>query len=62
GAERPTTGGYTKIATVIGADFSLVAQAKPGDRLRFSEVSVDAARASWRRHEELLDAAVREIE
>lgn len=30
-----TTGGYTKIGTVIGADLSKLAQAKPQDKVRF---------------------------
>jgi len=38
-----TTGGYTKIATVIGPDLSLLAQAKPGDHIRFKRVDDSAA-------------------
>ncbi|MGC4082417.1 MAG: 5-oxoprolinase/urea amidolyase family protein [Vicinamibacterales bacterium] len=34
-ADRPTTGGYTKLATVITADIGVVAQLCPGDRLQF---------------------------
>jgi antagonist of KipI len=34
-ADRQTTGGYPKIATVISADIGLVAQAAPGDHLHF---------------------------
>ena len=30
-----TTGGYTKIGTVIGSDISKLAQAKPHDKVRF---------------------------
>jgi biotin-dependent carboxylase-like uncharacterized protein len=33
--DAQTTGGYAKIATVIGADLRLVAQARTGDVLRF---------------------------
>jgi KipI family sensor histidine kinase inhibitor len=43
GPDRPVTGGYVKIATVIGADFPLIAQARPGSMLRFQAVSVEAA-------------------
>lgn len=43
GADRQTTGGYTKIATVISADFRLLAQLKSGDKVRFEAVSVQAA-------------------
>ncbi|MGI6093572.1 MAG: biotin-dependent carboxyltransferase [Veillonellaceae bacterium] len=42
-ADRQTTGGYTKIATVISSDIPILAQAKPGDKLRFSEITVGEA-------------------
>ena len=42
-ADRQTTGGYTKIATVISPDFYKLAQAKPGDRVGCEEVSVEVA-------------------
>jgi len=38
-ADRQTTGGYTKIATVSTIDLSKVAQAQLGDRVRFSEIT-----------------------
>ena len=37
GPDRPVTGGYAKIATVLEADFSRVARAVPGAVLRFRE-------------------------
>jgi len=40
GPDRPVTGGYAKIATVIGADLPMLAQARPGTTLRFQEVSI----------------------
>lgn len=40
---RATIGGYAKIATVISVDLDRLGQKKPGDRLSFSEVSVDQA-------------------
>lgn len=42
-ADRQTTGGYTKIANVITADFRIMAQLKAGDRVRFRQVSVQFA-------------------
>ena len=42
-ADRQTTGGYTKIANVISADFRILAQLKAGDRVRFEKVSITAA-------------------
>jgi biotin-dependent carboxylase-like uncharacterized protein len=40
GPDRPVTGGYAKIATVVAADFPRVARAAPGALLRFEEVSL----------------------
>jgi antagonist of KipI len=60
GVDRPTTGGYTKIATVITADLVRAAQAKPGDRVRFAAVGVEEARSLHKRQEELLGSAVEE--
>lgn len=51
-ADRQTTGGYAKIATVITADLPLAAQAVPGDRVRFREVDLWEAREAlaWREY------------
>lgn len=38
-ADRQTTGGYAKIATVISADLKKMAQAAPGTRVRFVAVT-----------------------
>lgn len=42
-ADRQTTGGYTKIANVIGADLYKIAQAKPNDKIRFKKVEIEVA-------------------
>ncbi len=42
-ADRQTTGGYTKIANVITADFRIIGQLKAGDRVRFVKVSIEDA-------------------
>jgi biotin-dependent carboxylase-like uncharacterized protein len=50
-ADRQTTGGYPKIATVITPDLATVAQSRPGDRLRFAAVPLAEAHAihrAWR--------------
>jgi antagonist of KipI len=39
-ADRQSTGGYTKIATVCSFDVPRVGQAKPGQRVRFSAVDI----------------------
>ena len=46
-ADHQTTGGYPRIAQVITADFSALAQARPGQRLRFQEVTLDEAQALY---------------
>lgn len=53
-ADRGTTGGYTKIATVISADLSKIAQAMPGHTVAFKAVSVEDAQEIHRRQEALL--------
>jgi antagonist of KipI len=52
--DRGTTGGYTKIATVITADLSLLAQAAAGDSVTFRAVTVDEAHSLLREEEERL--------
>ncbi len=47
-ADRQTTGGYPKIATVISADLPQLGQARPGDHMRFAEVTLDEAREARR--------------
>ena len=55
-ADRGTTGGYTKIATVVSADLSKVAQAMPGHTITFEAVSVEEAQESYFEREALLGA------
>lgn len=43
-ADRQTTGGYPKIATVITADLPLAGQLAPGDWLEFAPCTLDEAR------------------
>ncbi|SDR63180.1 biotin-dependent carboxylase uncharacterized domain-containing protein [Rhizobiales bacterium GAS191] len=42
-ADRGTTGGYPKIATIITADLSRFSQTQPGGRVRFAAVPIEAA-------------------
>jgi len=42
-ADRQTTGGYPRIGEVASVDLPLIAQLKPGDRLRFRPIAVDEA-------------------
>jgi biotin-dependent carboxylase-like uncharacterized protein len=50
-ADRPTTGGYAKIGTIISVDVPLIAQALPGARVRFQAISVEEAREIYLRRE-----------
>lgn len=63
-ADRQTTGGYTKIATVIGPDLPKLAQLRPGEAVRFRAVSVGEALAAARALERELhqvDAALTDL-
>jgi len=52
--DRPTTGGYPKIATVISADFGRFAQIPAGPGFRFKAVSTAEAQEEARNFAELL--------
>ncbi len=54
-ADRQTTGGYTRIANVISADLPLVAQMKPGDVIRFSEITLGEAQNLLREQHRILE-------
>jgi biotin-dependent carboxylase-like uncharacterized protein len=47
-ADRQTTGGYPRVATVISADLGIAGQLKPGDWLRFAPCSHAEALAALR--------------
>jgi allophanate hydrolase subunit 2 len=47
-ADRQPTGGYPKIATVIGADLGRLAQKRPGDIISFQSVTLEEAVAARR--------------
>ncbi len=54
-ADRGTTGGYTKIATVVSTDIPKLAQAAPGDTVTFTSVTVDEAHDALRERERMLE-------
>jgi allophanate hydrolase subunit 2 len=45
-----TTGGYSKIATVISTDLPKIGQAVPGNRIRFRCVTLEEAHGIYREH------------
>ena len=53
-ADRGTTGGYTKVATVISPDIGLLAQAMPGAKVRFAAVAVEEAHDILREQEDMI--------
>ena len=53
-ADRQTTGGYAKIATVITADLYKIAQAKPGSYIRFQAVTEKEAVAALKEERSFL--------
>jgi len=60
-ADAQTTGGYARIATVIGPDLRLLAQARAGDEVRFRRVSQAAAVAALRAERAALRALARAL-
>lgn len=61
-ADRQTTGGYAKIASVINVDIPLFAQLRPGQKVQFTKCSVREAQAlirnwdaKWKAHCKMLE-------
>ncbi|MBL8296739.1 MAG: biotin-dependent carboxyltransferase family protein [Rhodanobacteraceae bacterium] len=53
-AEHPTTGGYPRIAHLIDADRSVLAQCRPGDPVRLQLIAPEQAEQARRRRAEAL--------
>ena len=51
-SDRPTTGGYSKIATVISVDISKIAQMKTGDQVQFKKIDIEEARKIFKDREQ----------
>ncbi len=60
-ADRQTTGGYAKIATVITSDLGLLAQSYPGTEIRFTAVSYNKAVRLLKKQNERLIALKRKL-
>ena len=54
-AERQTTGGYARIATVISVDLPLLAQAMPGTKIRFVEITIEEAQELYQKQRKLFN-------
>ena len=53
-ADAQTIGGYPQLAQVIGVDLPLLAQLRPGDRVRFRVVKIGEAQEQWLARERAL--------
>jgi hypothetical protein len=47
-ADRQTTGGYAKIASIINVDMPMIAQCKAGDKIRFQKTDIETAQKAFR--------------
>lgn len=54
-ADHQTTGGYAKIGTVISVDIPVLGQRKPGEKVRFSYVSVEEAQRLYIQQKKYLE-------
>ena len=57
-ADHQTTGGYPKMATVISADISRMGRLRPGDTVKFIEVTADEAEKARFEHEKMVLSAI----
>lgn len=57
-ADRQSTGGYPKIATIIGPDLGRLAQARPGTAIRFREVTHEEAVTARRQESAFLSGPI----
>lgn len=60
-SDKQTTGGYTKIGTVISADIPLIAQCIQGNKIRFKEVTIDEAQKVYMDNYKLFHSYAREF-
>ncbi|KKB37500.1 biotin-dependent carboxyltransferase family protein [Bacillus thermotolerans] len=51
-ADRQTTGGYPRIAQVATVDLPIIAQLKPGEKIRFKEITLEEAEQLYLEQEE----------
>ncbi len=62
-SEHPTTGGYTKIATVASVDLPLLAQCTPGaGRVRFKVTTPEAAQMRYRQQLAAVEHCMQQLE
>ena len=59
-ADRGTTGGYTKIATVVSADLPSLAQALPGQSVSLRQVTIEEAQEALMEQESVIRSVARQ--
>ena len=60
-ADRQTTGGYPRLGQIATVDLGSAAQLRPGDTVRFEEISLDDAQRLYLERERALDALRRAL-
>ena len=55
-ADSQTTGGYTKIATVIKSDIDIVSQKRPGDLISFEKIDLKKAQKLIKKRKEIYES------
>ncbi|GIN84252.1 KipI antagonist [Heyndrickxia sporothermodurans] len=53
-ADRQTTGGYPKIGYIASVDLPLLAQCKPGEKIRFQEITLREAQLELKKKEKMI--------
>lgn len=53
-ADRQTTGGYPKIGYIASVDLPLLAQCKPGEKIRFQEITLREAQLEIKKKEKMI--------
>ncbi|MCP3028032.1 biotin-dependent carboxyltransferase family protein [Halobacillus sp. A5] len=60
-ADRQTTGGYPKIGQVASIDLPILCQMKPGEQLRFKQITLEEAQKAWLDQEHSIQLLKRSI-
>jgi biotin-dependent carboxylase-like uncharacterized protein len=60
-ADRQTTGGYAKIATIISIDIPLIAQRKSGDKIRFELITIKKAHRLYKKERKEIEKLKKRI-
>jgi antagonist of KipI len=61
-ADRQTIGGYPKIAQIVQVDLPILAQAKPGDKIRFKKISLNEAQKLFLHREKAINHLKKQVE